>query len=589
MDTSANADAIPLNCSPNVCNMELRNGVWGKRYGFERLNSEPWGENVPVDGMYEFYKIDSSDPIFLVAWNGKIYSCDVDGNLVDLCTGSKSSLTKARTGFFTFGDKCYIYNGTDYCVYDGVNPIADVPGYVPTVSISRSPDGITTAANEEFNLLSNSWKDEFAGTADATEYILSSEADSIENVWINGVEQTDGFSLDSEDKSKMVFTTSPGASTVLIQATKAGLNDSALISGCTLFDIWGGKADTRVFALMNPNYPNVRWMSGLTDPTYFPINNDVMIGSDAEPITGVGHMADYQIVYKQRSEWYTGIETQEDGSVIYPTLPMNDEYGCIAPRTVCAAQGGLLALSADGVTFSIPSFVRGQMNVTLISQKINKAEWLHMGIQDFSKEDRENAFAYIFDQKYWLHIKDYVWILDLSFSILSTGVYCWYPFSGIPGKASQFLERNGLLYSSDRSQGLIYKQNIGTYLDDEDAVDAWWTSPLLFMGLRGWIKKFTRVKLTFKADQISDHILSFITDQGAEDIHIRQDAGIFSYSNFSYKYWTYGVLNAEYPSTQAEKCGYKGEYLQIKIRNNSNRGLTLMSASVDYLVKKEVK
>lgn len=112
---------------------------------------------------------------------------------------------------------------------------------------------------------------------------------------------------------------------------------------------------------------------------------------------------------------------------------------------------------------------------------------------------------------------------------------------------------------------------------------------MLFMDSRGWLKKFTRVKLTFKAAQISDHTLTFITDQGQEDIPLRQEAGLFSYANWSYKYWTYGVLNKEYPSIQPEKAGYKGEYFQFKIRNSTNRGMAIMAAVVDYKMKKEVR
>ena len=55
------------------------------------------------------------------------------------------------------------------------------------------------------------------------------------------------------------------------------------------------------------------------------------------------------------------------------------------------------------------------------------------------------------------------------------------------------------------------------------------------------------------------------------------------------KYWTYGVVNKEYPSLQSEKAGIKGEYLQLKIRNNSNRGMTIVAVVVTYQTKKEAK
>ena len=109
------------------------------------------------------------------------------------------------------------------------------------------------------------------------------------------------------------------------------------------------------------------------------------------------------------------------------------------------------------------------------------------------------------------------------------------------------------------------------------------------MGSRGWIKKFLYAKITFAPAQISDHILSFITDEDIEDVAIRQEAGLFSFANWSFKYFTFGVKNREYPSIQPEKAGIKGEYLQLKIRNNSNRGMTIVAVTVTYQTKKEVR
>ena len=512
-----------------------------------------------------------------------------------------TGLNDAPVSFFAMNDKCYILTGNEYIVYDG-NRASPVIGYVPTINQSRTPDGIGGTAYQELNYLSDSWKESFSGTADATEYklelpgLLGIKADSIEKVWVNREELIAGFMLGA-DGLTVTFDVSPGEgdNNVVIQATMAGLNDPTSITQCTIAQEWGGKNDTRVFLSGNPNISNRRWYSqvregGILDPTYFKVNDYDDIGSNAEAVTGFGRVVDYQVVYKERTTYYSSVVGPDDaGFMSFPVLPMNDEYGCIAPRTVCPAQGGLLALSEQGVTFTIPSFVRGQLNVVLVSEKVNH-DWDSLtGIQDFTIAERKAAHAYIYDQKYWLHIKDRVWVLDLRYSSLAQGVYCWYPFTQIPGKASCFLESGENLYVGDNVAGLIYRRYPGRYSDDAEPIDAWWKSPLLFMGIRGWIKKFLYTKITFGADQISDHTLSFITDEDTEDIPIRQEAGLFRYVNHSYKYFTYGVFNREYPSIQPEKAGIKGEYLQLKISNDSNRGMALAAVSVTYQVKKEVR
>jgi hypothetical protein len=594
MNTSAYADIIAVNETPDVCNMEIRSGIWGKRHGYSRLNAESWGSGA-IRGMYDFWQEGEANPIFLVAWNGKLWSVATDGTKTDLCTGAKSSIADSVVTFFAMNNKCYFLTGTEYCVYDGTNPVSEVTGYVPTIAQGKNPDGTGGILYEELNILSNSWKEEFAGTVGDTDYVLTMDADSVacwkDGVLIDPADYT--FPTGGTDYRKVVFGNAPGVGTITIQGTKANLNDPADITKCTIAQEWGGKNDTRIFFTGNPDISNRRWHSGLLDPTYFPVSNWNDIGSDAEANKGLGQLLDYQVIYKDRTMYFSSVEGPDtQGNISFPTLPMNEEYGCIAPRTPQPAQGGLLALAEEGVTFTVPSFVRGQLNVRIISEKINDSQWLGYGINDFSLSDRKAAHAYIIDQKYYLHIKDRVWVLDLQYSNLAQGIYCWYPFTGIPGRASCFLERNELLYIGDQTEGIIYKQyapdDSSRFRDDGGAIDAWWTSPMIF-GDRDWIKFFRQLNITFGGQVIANHTLTFITDDGLEDITITyQDTRAFDYGNIDYSTWTYGCN--PYPSTEPEKVGYKGEYLQWKIRNNNiDENLEILAQNLIYSRAKKIK
>jgi len=593
MNISVSADQIALNQSPDMLNMNYdAGGVPTHRFGFERLNAESWGV-TPIRGMYEYHKIDGT-AVFLVAWGGKIWSYNiVTDTKTDLMTGSKASIEDAVTIFFTMGDKVYIKTPFDYCVYDGTNPVEDVVGYIPTISLSRTPDGVATE-NEELNYLSNSWKDSFNGDGMSTAYQLSFTGLSATTVkaWIDGVEKIEDtdFTVDRTNGIVNWGSAPPsGTNNVVIQAEKDGLMDATMITKCTIHTIYGGKNDTRVFFAGHPELLNWRFHSALFDPTYFPESNYVLVGSDAEAITDFGRMIDYLIIYKERRAFYSYIEgPNNDGKVYFPVLPLNDEYGCIAPRTVQPAQGGLLALSEEGVTWTIPSMVRGQLNVKVVSRNINKRSYVVYGLLDNTKDDLKNAHAIIYDEKYMLHIKDKVWVLDLRFSDLSRGECCWYPYDGIPGKASCFIEKDEDLYIGDKEQGLIYKSQ-SRYLDDGEAIDAYWTSPLLFVGGRDWIKKFERLNVTFMGQPEGNHTLTIITDQGTEDILLLiQDERVFDYGIIDYGSFTYGI--PLYPSTQSEKVGYKGEYLQWKIRNNQpDEDMTILAQSLQYSLRKRVK
>jgi len=500
-------------------------------------------------------------------------------------------------------DICYFLTGTEYCCYDGTNSVAEVVGYVPTINQGRAPAGTGGTAYEELNHLSNSWKESFNGTVSAIAYVLYLPADSIEHVWVNGTEVTTGFSL-GVDNVTVTFDVAPGEGTnnVVIQGTKADSNDPDSIIKCTIAQEWGGKNDTRVFFSGNSDISNRRWHSqvlagGIIDATYFPINNWDDIGSNAEAITGMGRLVDYQVIYKKRTTQYSSVVGPDDttGYMSFPALPMNDEYGCIAPKTVCPAQGGLLALSEQGVTFTMAStFTRGQLNVLMVSEKVNHSSNNDtLGINDFTMAEREAAHAFIYDQKYWLHIKDRVWILDLKYSSLMERIYCWYPYNAIPGKASCFMESGEVLYVGDDVAGLIYSicndESTSPYRDDGVLIDAYWTSPMTFCKARDWIKRFEQLNVTYGGQAIANHLLSFITEDGVEDIAVAYtDSRAFDFDNIDFDDWTFG--STAYPATSSEKVGYKGEYLQWKIRNNViDEGLVILGQTLLYSLAKRVR
>ena len=605
MNTSTSPDQIALNQSPDILNCNYdEGGAPTKRIGYGKFNASSWGA-TPIRGMYEFWKIGASVPILLVAWGGKIYSVATDGTKTDLCTGAKANVADQVTSFFTMGDKAYISTGTDYCVYDGTNPVADVVGYIPTFTLGRAPTGGGTA-NEQLNYLSNSWKDSFSADGTAVDYTLSFTGLSatLVKAWVNGVEKTETTDFTVNRTTGVVtFGTIPPAGTnnVIIQAEKTGLMDATKIKTCTIFSVYGGKTDTRVFAAGHPTLTNYRYRSGLMDPTYWPEDAYEAVASDAEDITGFGRMIDYQIIGKSRSYHYSYIEGPDSsGNIDFPILPFNDEYGCLAGRTMAPAQGGLLALSNDnegnpaGVAWIIPSTVRGQLNVRVISENINESRGTVTGLLDNTLGDLKAAHAIIHDNKYYLSVKDQTWVLDLKYSNLLAGVYCWYPYDTVFAKAACFLARyDGDLYLGDLYAGLIYKPKATrtptTYADDGTAIDAYWTSPLVFAERRDWEKKFEWLRLTFTGQPDGNHKLTLITDQGNEElVLVYQEATAFDYNHIWYDAWTYGVNFYPYP--QSEKVGYKSVYLQWKISNNQpSEAMAILSQSLQYQYLKVVK
>jgi len=601
MRIDVSPDLIPNNCSPDILNMCLDGGTWKNRLGFARLNAESWGVGA-IRGMTPYTAPDGTEK-FIAAWGGKLWDVAPDGTKTSLMTGAKTSIADAQCLFFEMGDKLYCLNGTDYIVYDGVNPVADVVGYVPKITVGRNPDGTGGAADEELNLLSNSWKDVFAGTTGATQYKLSFAGLSAKEVraWVDGALKVEGTDFTVDRPGGVVtFGAAPGEAEVIVQAEKGLLSDSTLITRCTMAIIYGGRNDTRVFFAGSDK--NTRYHSGLFDPAYWPLSAFERIGSDSERITGFGRMYDYLVTFKENTVWYSPIETDND-TVIFPTYPLNDEYGCVSPRTVQPAYGGLLALSGDGVVWVTPSLVRAQLNVKIVSRNVNGKSYvvndngeLMKGLLDYTEAEMRLAHAFIYNEKYYLHIKDKVWVLDLKYSDFANDVFCWYPYDNVPGSASCFLEWDATLLLGSNANGLIYKSRLETDRSDlkykEDSIaydlqdtffDVYWTSPALYVGGREWVKKFERLFLTFQPFDIpSDVILTFITDQGNETLVLSVDNTFFNYQNVYYDRFGYGTETA-IPETQSEKIGFKGEYIQWRIRSGwDNPAINFSYSNFDY-------
>jgi len=528
--------------------------------------------------------------------------------------GILSGLTDAPTTSFESDDKVYFLTGNEYVYYNGTTAgnVTDI-AKVPTVTLGKKPDGTSGTANEKFNHLSDKWKTSYDPDGIATAFVLDKiyQSDGVTPItlsanlfkaYIYEVEKVEGTDFTFNRTTwTATFTSAPaaGTDTLQIQLEATALMDQTLIAKCTMAIEYAGNNNTAVFISGHPTYPNIVRYSWFYDPTYFPEDADISVGNDSRSVTGWGRMNDYLITYKEPGDefvqWYSYINVDStSGSVTVPTFGLSDEFGCIAPRTVLPAQNGLLALSDKGVVWTWASLTKGQANCKIVSQGVNGKNGIASGILDNTKADLALAHAEISGNKYLLHIKDKVWVLDLEYSDLAGGVYCWYPYTGIYANAGYFLTRSDVLYMGDNVNGLIYSEqqitNDNPYSDDGVAIDAWWTSPLMFLGGREWIKKFERINLTFKASYGTEHTLTLISDSGEEDIVLLQESGIFDARYFHASYFNAGTEAPNYPKSQGEKIGIKAEYFQFRIRNNTlNRSIAMLAVMISFKLRKKVK
>lgn len=585
MNTRYTADQIAQNQSPEMLNVNFNKGFPAQREGsnsFASLGASP------IQGMQFYYNQGAGEWQLVVAWNRRIY-------LMDLTTGIATDVSgvdilgsaTTKVNFFLFNSVLYFLDGSVLGYYDWntstAQAVADsaTGAYVPTITLGRSPAGTTSTDNETLNTLSSYFIDSFSPDGTSTDFYLSYTG--LSDI-VSGQVILDGtaavlnrdYTVDLTN-GIVKFWVAPtlGTDTLTVMAKKTGITDKNNVLNCHIINLYGGDNDTRVFLSGNPNLPNYLWISGVTengpDPTYYPTDGFIAVDNDVEKITGLVRLSDYQIVYKEQGQYYQTIDTSGT-TTEFPVLPLNNEFGCVAPRSVVECNNGILALSKQGVTWTKLTTVRSQLAVDLVSLEVNKSSTGIVGITDNTVADMEAAHAVKWDEKYFLHVGNYTWVLDLRHSDFDSGIYCWYPYNGVFADVAQFAEREtGQIYIGNGTSGIVSWLDSILYNDTGTAIDAYYTSPQIAADAPHWIKKFDAIFLTFHALTDASHTLTWTTATGTEDV-------------------TLSIETSTFPQNIREKGGYSEEYIQWKIRNNrAGEYLGIINQTLKYLLKKEVR
>ena len=301
-DFTSDASTVDETKSPNCENM-IRSvpGKVRKRAGYELL--EDFG--AYIYGVHTFHVADER----LVHAGTKLYKITDPEN--PIYTG----MAEHRSVSFELNMKLFILDGVAIKVYDG-NTVQriDAVGYIPTLSISKNPEGGGTDY-QPLNLIQPAFIEQFYvdadhstakdfqltfGNLDATTvlaWVLNSSGE-----WVAKTETTD-FTVDRQT-GKVTFVTAPGTSPVTgednvkIQAYRTVSGYADRVNHCTIGALFGvNGADDRLFISGNSDkgvgqdgnyysYINYDWFSQQYDPTYFADTWYSKLGSDSSAIMG---------------------------------------------------------------------------------------------------------------------------------------------------------------------------------------------------------------------------------------------------------------------------------------------------------------
>lgn len=569
--------------------------VLSKRYGQTWELASDISANPVVSVHDRKYK---GKVIFVV--NTKMYSLDTSTHsTAEIFSG----LTANKKGsFFVFNDILYYKNGAEYIQWNGTVSQA-VVGKIPIVIINRTPTG-GGDLNENYNRISAGFETWFNGDNTATLYTLPQMGLDVTAVTctVGGVTKTEGVDFTVNRTTGVVtFTVAPatGQNNVKITAYKT---DTALLNSiltCNLTTTFGGEnqgleGGTRIF-VSGGGTNNVYW-SALQDPTYFPDNNNNLIGSNDEGVTQFGKQYGILVIFKAYSIY--GMEYSFDGEIArFPTKNINPSIGCDMPYTVQLIDNRLVWCNTyAGVHILASTVIDNERNVKPISSNINGTN-LRPGL--LKESDLVNASSIDFQTKgqYWLCIgsKVYMWDYSISPYMDSGDTYgdakklSWWLFDAI--NASCFFLDGETLYAGSRTVG-NFSRFITTLNDFDEPINGYYRIPLRDFGLTNYYKTVKTMTITCRTDTYTRIDIKYITEREPDGRTDPQPIiiGSFSWANptfwatFAWSVINFGKSFTRYPNSKDVL------YWAVELSNNEpGRDISIIDILVRWMRGKKIK
>lgn len=485
---------IDVNRSPNCQNM-IRDvpGKVRKSLGWHTVKT--YDEESAINGV--FYLVKDDTPI--VHCGTKLY---YDDEVI------YSSMADRRSSGWVFNEKIYILDGTHYLVYyqttvgDVVTHHVDdvsTDAYIPTVTISKNPDGGGTSY-EDLNLLQAGFTEQFiVDSAHSTAKIFqlsfkpldaTTVTAAIKNAsgdWVSKVENTD-FTVNRTDGT-ITFNTAPGTTpltgedNVKITAyrTVAGYADK--IKKCTIGTLYGMKGGKdRLFVSGNPDFINYDWHSEQFNYTYFPDTSYSRLGSDASAIVGYTIISNHLATHKDEVDREQNIimrtgQVDSNNNEIFTITNSVQGAGAIAPYAFAYMQTEPLFLTREGV------FAVTAQDIT--GEKYSQNRSFYINGKLLEEPNLEEAYACVYNDNYWLCINGVAYILDgLQPTVTdksapySTRQYSGFYRTNVPAHI-MWTRKNELFFGTEDGRICVFytdKESLANYNDDGEPIVAIWES-----------------------------------------------------------------------------------------------------------------
>lgn len=589
---------LPLDQSPKMLNMMVKNGAFGKRYGQEVIHTF------------------SGDILNIAKYKGDLYvhvGTDIIKYEDDTETVILSNPALTEKGTFINYNKTlyYICNG-HFFEYDGTTAQEVVP-YEPDVVINRTPAGDYGDVIENFNRLGAGYKCTFNGDGTSTSYFVmipkedDNDTAGLDNtpikVTIDTVDYEEGDGtgkIVSVDRTtgEVVFDSAPshGQNNVVITAYKTFTKYEEGVKTCKYWAAYGGQQNSRLF--LAGNGTSTYFYSEAMDASYFPENNYAVIGNAEEDITGFGAQYKILVVFKPTEMYALDYQFVPDEDGVYGaqfySAQINAEMGCDMPETIHYVDNRLTWGSTQwGICTLCSTVIEDERNVRVISRNINGG-YREPGL--LAEANLKDGIAINFEGRYMMCLNGNVYAWDYTNSPYSSSDrispddaaknIAWFKWDNVNVSSYKVLNRK-LYYA--------YGPRLCTFTDSRDdfgePINAYYQTPMIDFNAFESLKTVKKAFFEVRGDTPCHIKIAYLTDEDPDGEEDPEDIMINTrlWDEFSWTTWGWSIVN--FAKTFARKCSVKKVMLfGILLSNDEvDRDMSLSAIRCEYTVVKEIK
>lgn len=445
-----------------------RDGNLQKRPGthtFAHLSDEP------VRGLWSGYV--QGQQVLLAACGGKLYKLDPIHLAFDV-TELGTVDCSAPVHIFGFENNAYIINGSEYKVWDGTS-LEDVGGYRPLVAIAITPTGGGETLEQVNKLVGTRRCWVSPDGAGATFQMPESGLQSVDYVkdLKTGLDiESTAYTYDLE-AGTVTFTEVPPqtVNSYEIGYTMAE-NFRSQVSSMRYSEIYSGTQDTRVFLYGDGTnraiYSGIDY-DGKPRADYFPDLNEVAVGDENTPITGLIRHYSTLVCFKTSSAWAIqyGLVTMADGlqTEAFYVTPINRSIGNVPLGQVRLVLNAPYTLHGNDL-YEWRNTASYSSNLSVDerqAKRISDRIYASLGAYDlkdcFCWDDNDN-------QEYYVCWNSLALIYNYAAD-------AWYSYSQFPVTCMANMDGELYLGSPD---GKVKHVSYAYKSDDDEAIDAYWES-----------------------------------------------------------------------------------------------------------------